>query len=95
MSVRSRLRIRSAEDFQAASPFTEAQMVSVNLDEEVKLFLEPGDQLHLDADLLDLPQSLHFSGQGAANNQFLAALRSRFPDYLRINYEGLKVDAQG
>ena len=89
MSVRSRLRIRSAEDFQAASPFTEAQMVSVNL------FLEPGDQLHLDADLLDLPQSLRFSGQGAANNQFLAALRSRFPDYLRINYEGLKVDAQG
>ena len=74
-------------------PFTEAQMVSVDLDEEVKLFLEPGDQLHIDADLLDLPQSLCFSGQGAANNQFLAALRSRFPDYLRIDYEDLEVDA--
>ena len=60
-------------------PFTEAQMASVKLDDEVKLFLEPGDQLHIDADLLDLPQSLRFSGQGAANNQFLAALRSRFP----------------
>ncbi len=74
-------------------PFTEAQMASVNLDEEVKLFLEPGDQLHIDADLLDLPQSLRFSGQGAANNQFLAALRSRFPDFLRINYKDLEVDA--
>ena len=74
-------------------PFTEAQMVSVDLDDEVKLFLEPGDQLHIDADLLDLPQSLRFSGQGAANNQFLAALRSRFPDYLRIDYEDLEVDA--
>ena len=74
-------------------PFTEAQMVSVDLDDEVKLFLEPGDQLHLDADLLDLPRSLRFSGQGAANNQFLAALRSRFPDYLRIDYEDLEVDA--
>ena len=73
-------------------PFTEAQMASVNLDEEVKLFLEPGDQLHIDADLLDLPQSLRFSGQGAANNQFLAALRSRFPDYLRIGYKNLEVD---
>ena len=73
-------------------PFTEAQMASVNLDEEVKLFLEPGDQLHIDADLLDLPQSLRFSGQGAANNQFLAALRSRFPDYLRIDYKDLAVD---
>ena len=60
-------------------PFTQAQMVSVDLGDEVKLFLEPGDQLHIDADLLDLPQSLRFSGQGAANNQFLAALRSRFP----------------
>ena len=74
-------------------PFTEAQMASVDLDEEVKLFLEPGDQLHIDADLLDLPQSLRFSGQGAANNQFLAALRSRFPDYLRIDYEDLEIDA--
>ena len=74
-------------------PFTEAQMVSVDFGDEVKLFLEPGDQLHIDADLLDLPQSLRFSGQGAANNQFLAALRSRFPDYLRIDYEDLEVDA--
>ena len=74
-------------------PFTEAQMVSVDLGDEVKLFLEPGDQLHIDADLLDLPQSLRFSGQGAANNQFLAALRSRFPDYLRIDYKDLEVDA--
>ena len=74
-------------------PFTEAQMASVDLDDEVKLFLEPGDQLHIDADLLDLPQSLRFSGQGAANNQFLAALRSRFPDYLRIDYKDLAVDA--
>ena len=48
---------------------------------------------HIDADLLDLPQSLRFSGQGAANNQFLAALRSRFPDYLDIDYEDLEVDA--
>jgi peroxiredoxin len=74
-------------------PFTEAQMVSVDLGDEVKLLLEPGDQLHLDADLLNLPQSLRFSGQGAANNQFLAALRSRFPDYLRIDYKDLAVDA--
>ena len=73
-------------------PFTEAQMVSVYLDDEIKLFLEPGDQLHLDADLLDLPQSLRFSGQGVANNQFLAALRARFPDYLRIDYKDLEVD---
>ena len=73
-------------------PFTEAQMVSVDLDDEVKLFLEPGDQLHIDADLLDLPQSLRFSGQGAANNQFLATLRSRFSDYLRIDYKDLEVD---
>ena len=50
-------------------------------------------QLHIDADLLDLPQSLRFSGQGAANNQFLATLRSRFPDYLRIDYEDLEADA--
>ena len=49
--------------------------------------------MHLDADLLDLPQSLRFSGQGAANNQFLAALRSRFSDYLRIDYKDLEVDA--
>ena len=74
-------------------PFTEAQMVSVDLGDEVKLFLEPGDQLHINADLLDLPQSLRFSGQGAANNQFLAALRSRFPDYLLIDYKDLEVDA--
>ena len=74
-------------------PFTEAQMASVDLGKKVKLFLEPGDQLHIDADLLDLPQSLRFSGQGAANNQFLAALRSRFPDYLRIDYKDLEVDA--
>ena len=74
-------------------PFTEAQMASVKLDKKVKLFLEPGDQLHIDADLLDLPQSLRFSGQGAANNQFLAALRSRFPDYLSIDYKDLEVDA--
>ena len=68
-------------------------MASVNLDEVVKLFLEPGDQLHIDADLLDLPQSLRFFGQGAANNQFLAALRARFSDYLRIDYKDLAVDA--
>ena len=74
-------------------PFTEAQMVSVKLDKKVKLFLEPGDQLHIDADLLNLPQSLRFSGQGAANNQFLAALRARFPDYLDIDYADLDVDA--
>ena len=74
-------------------PFTEAQMASVKLDKKVKLFLELGDQLHIDADLLDLPQSLRFSGQGAANNQFLAALRARFPDYLDIDYEDLEVDA--
>ena len=74
-------------------PFTEAQMVSVDLDDEVKIFLEPGDQLHIDADLLDLPHSLRFSGQGTANNQFLAALRSRFPDYLHIDYKDLAVDA--
>ena len=72
-------------------PLTEAKVVSVKLDDEVKLFLEPGDQLHLDADLLDLPRSLRFSGQGAANNQFLTALRSRFPDYLRIDYKDLEV----
>ncbi len=74
-------------------PFTEAQMASVYLDQQVKLFLEPGDQLHIDADLLDLPQSLRFSGRGMANNQFLAALRTRFPDYLSIDYKNLAVDA--
>ena len=74
-------------------PFTEAQMASVKLDKKVKLFLELGDQLHLDADLLDLPQSLRFSGQGAVNNQFLATLRARFPDYLDIDYKDLEVDA--
>ena len=74
-------------------PFTEAQIAAVDLDGKVKLFLEPGDQLHIDADLLDLPQSLHFSGQGAANNQFLASLRARFPDYLRIDYKDLEIDA--
>ena len=73
-------------------PFTEAKVLSVGPQREVKLFLEPGDQLHIDADLLDLPHSLRFSGQGAANNQFLAALRSRFPDYLRIDYKDLAVD---
>ena len=74
-------------------PFTEAKVLSVGPQREVKLFLEPGDQLHLDADLLDLPRSLRFSGQGAANNQFLTALRARFPDYLDIDYEDLEVDA--
>lgn len=74
-------------------PFTEAQMASVDLDGKVKLFLEPGDQLHIYADLLNLPQSLRFSGQGAANNQFLAVLRARFSDYLRIDYKNLEVDA--
>ena len=74
-------------------PFTEAQMASVKLDKKVKLFLEPGDQLHINADLLNLPQSLRFSGQGAANNQFLAALRARFPDSLRIDYKDLEIDA--
>ena len=74
-------------------PFTEAQMVSVYLGDEVKLFLEPGDQLHIEANLLDLSGSLHFSGQGAANNQFFAALRSHFPDYLHIDYKTLEVDA--
>ena len=74
-------------------PLTEAKVVSVGPQREVKLFLEPGDQLHIDADLLDLPQSLRFSGQGAANNQFLAALRARFSDYLRIDYKDLSVDA--
>ena len=74
-------------------PFTEAKVLSVGPQREVKLFLEPGDQLHLDADLFDQTQSLRFSGQGAANNQFLAALRSRFPDYLSINYKDLEVDA--
>ncbi len=74
-------------------PFTEAKVLSVGPQREVKLFLEPGDQLHIDADLLDLPQSLRFSGQGAANNQFLAALRTHFSDYLRINYKDLEVDA--
>ena len=73
-------------------PFTEAKVLSVGPQREVKLFLEPGDQLHIDADLLDLPQSLRFSGQGAVNNQFLAALRSRFPDSLRIDYEDLEID---
>ena len=73
-------------------PLTEAKVVSVGPQREVKLFLEPGDQLHIDADLLDLPQSLRFSGQGAANNQFLAALRARFSDYLRIDYKDLAVD---
>ena len=79
--------------FAVELPFTEVQMVSVDLGDEVKLFLEPGDQLHIDADLLDLSQSLRFSGQGSANNQFLAALRSRLPDYLRIDYKDLEVDA--
>ena len=74
-------------------PFTEAKVLSVGPQREGKLFLEPGDQLHIDADLLDLPHSLRFSGQGAANNQFLAALRSRFSDYLRIDYKDLAVDA--
>ena len=60
-------------------PLTEAKMVSFGPQREVKLFLEPGDQLHVDADVLNPSRSLRFSGQGAANNQLLAALRSRFP----------------
>ena len=32
-------------------PLTEAKVLSVGPQREVKLFLEPGDQLHLDADL--------------------------------------------
>ena len=63
---------------------TEAKMVSFGPQREVKLFLEPGDQLHVDADVLNPSRSLRFSGQGAANNQFLAALRARFPDSLHI-----------
>ena len=73
-------------------PLAEARMVSVG-PEEVKLFLEPGDQLHIEADVLDLPRSLRFSGKGAGNNQFLAALRARFPDNLRIDYKDLEADA--
>ena len=74
-------------------PLTEAKMVEAGPQNEVRLFLEPGDQLHVEADLLDLPGSLHFSGRGADNNQFLADLRARFPDYLRIDYRDLEVDA--
>ena len=73
-------------------PLAEARMVSVG-PEEVRLFLEPGDQLHIEADVLDLPRSLRFSGKGAGNNQFLAALRARFPDNLRIDYKDLEADA--
>ena len=72
---------------------TEAKMVSFGPQREVKLFLEPGDQLHVDADVLNPSRSLRFSGQSAANNQFLAALRARFPDSLHINYKDLEVDA--
>ncbi len=74
-------------------PLAEARMVSVGPEDEVKLFLEPGDQLHIEADVLDLPRSLRFSGKGAGNNRFLAALRARFPDYLRIDYKDLEADA--
>ena len=74
-------------------PLTEAKVVSVGSGDEVKLFLEPGDRLHIEADVLDLPGSLRFSGRGAGNNRFIAALRSRFPDYLRIDYNGLEADA--
>ena len=74
-------------------PLPEARMVSVGPRDEVMLFLEPGDRLHIEADVLDLPGSLRFSGTGAGNNRFLAALRSRFPDCLRIDYKDLEADA--
>ena len=72
-------------------PLDEARVLSVG--PEVELFLEPGDDLHVEADLADLPGSLRFSGRGAANNRFLAAMRARFPDHPRIDYEDLEVDA--
>ena len=75
-------------------PLDEARVLSVGPGDEVRLFLEPGDDLHVEADLADLPGSLRFSGRGAANNRFLAAMRARFPD-LRIDYEDLEVDAHG
>ena len=60
---------------------------------EVKLFLEPGEPVaHQRGHARPAPIS-RFSGQGAANNQFLAALRARFSDYLRIDYKDLAVDA--
>ena len=57
-------------------PLTEARVLSVG--PEVELHLEPGDDLHVEANLSDLPGSLRFSGRGAANNRFLAALGARF-----------------
>ncbi len=73
-------------------PLDEPRVLSVGPGDEVQLFL--GDDLHVEADLADLPGSLRFSGRGAANNRFLAAMRARFPD-LRIDYEDLEVDAHG
>ena len=70
-------------------PFTEAKMVSFGPQREVKLFLEPGATSYTLMQTYSIRPVPPLFRPRRGNNQFLAALRSRFPDYLRNQLQRL------
>ena len=58
---------------------------------KARLFLQPGDSLHIVASSGDFVKSVEVSGTGGADNGFYLELQREVPEYEKIDYKGLKL----
>lgn len=57
-----------------------------------RIYLEPGDKLHLTFDNDDFNNSWKISGEGAANNLFLDNLNTTYPFFSRFQFQSANAD---
>ena len=74
-------RLNDLGFFEIAIPLESSQVVEVVYARNfTEIFLDPGDNLHIEFDANSFEYSMQFSGQGGANNRFWQKFRRTFPE---------------
>ncbi len=75
-------RLNSNNEFMFVFQITEPQLVLLlyGKEEFARVYVEPGDALHIDCQAVGMAKSMTFSGTGATNNQMLKNFREKYPE---------------
>ena len=74
-------QLNENNEFQFLIPISEPQFIALSygLNDWVRLYVEPGNNIELDADAKNFERSVYFKGAEGANNRLLQTYMRQFP----------------
>jgi len=85
-------QLNENNEFQFLIPISEPQFIALSygLNDWVRLYVEPGNNIELDADAKNFERSVYFKGAEGANNRLLQTYMRQFPEQSKFKRKQYK-----